>query len=338
MVQVHSLNISPPLINSSCAWASDYAQLRELYQCAEIGAITTRTATLKGFNQDETHTVAFSNTSVTTVNSYGYSPHPLASYIEWVYELLTSSGAPLKPVIISVTDSDPDKLRELLSQIQSLRSRLRAVSSGHDGTSDLSRFVAIELNTSCPNIKSKPPPAYTLPLLKPLLNVLAESFYEDGTLTIGLKLPPYIYLTQFSDLVDCLAQYSRAGDKEILTIPFAFLTCTNTLGSSLLFTDQVLPRSTTPSSDVQSSFALPTGLGGLGGDAMHSLALGNVYTFSQLLASSEDAAVKDIKVIGVGGVTNPEARKRMHAAGASVVGCATLLGFKGVEGFKLLSQ
>lgn len=57
MVRVNSLEISPPLLNASCAWASEYNQLRELYDCPYTGAITTRTATLNGYGEDETNTV-----------------------------------------------------------------------------------------------------------------------------------------------------------------------------------------------------------------------------------------------------------------------------------------
>ncbi|KAK7676981.1 hypothetical protein QCA50_020099, partial [Cerrena zonata] len=275
--------------------------------------------------------VVFSSSSTTSLNSYGYSPHPLASYIQWVQELLTDSTTTVKPIIISITDSDPNVLKSMLVQIRELRYRLKQ-SSNSDEKLDLSHLVAVELNTSCPNIKNKPPPAYKVSLLKPLLDVLAEEFWIDESLPIGLKLPPYNYSTQFTDIVECLSQYSKSV-KGISKNPFAFLTCTNTLGSSLLFPDQVV----TPFSP-QSPFALPTGLGGLGGDAIHSLALGNVYTFTQLLSSHGDPAMKNIKLIGVGGVTSSQARKRMHDAGASVVGCATLLGLKGVAGFELLNH
>ena len=217
----------------------------------------------------------------------------------------------------------------MLDAIQTLRSRLKEESTS-PGKPDLSTFIAVELNTSCPNITNKPPPAYSVTALKPLLDALAEGFWKDETLTVGLKLPPYTYATQFSDVVECLAQYSRVT-KDIAKNPFAFLTCTNTLGSSLFFPDQVVAPS-----DTDSSFALPTALGGLGGDAMHALALGNVYTFSRLLGSHDDPTIRNIKVIGVGGVTSAVARTRMHNAGASVVGCATFLGLRGVAGLGLL--
>lgn len=57
MVRVHTLEIDPPIANASCAWASDYDQLRELYDSPHIGAVTTRTATLDGYVESEANKV-----------------------------------------------------------------------------------------------------------------------------------------------------------------------------------------------------------------------------------------------------------------------------------------
>jgi dihydroorotate dehydrogenase (fumarate) len=57
MVTIRSITVSPPLINTACAWASDEAQLAALFDCPYTGAVTTRTATLGGFNEDASHTV-----------------------------------------------------------------------------------------------------------------------------------------------------------------------------------------------------------------------------------------------------------------------------------------
>ena len=64
MVRINTLDISPPLLNASCAWASELSQLRELYDCPYTGAVTTRTATLNGFNEDATNTVRVSPNSM----------------------------------------------------------------------------------------------------------------------------------------------------------------------------------------------------------------------------------------------------------------------------------
>ncbi|KAG0699744.1 hypothetical protein DFH29DRAFT_808596 [Suillus ampliporus] len=324
MVLIRSIDVSPSMVNCSCAWASDYHQLNELYNCRYTGAVTTRTATLDGFEEDETHTVAFMRDSLSSLNSYGYSPLPLHQYLAWIREFLGEGSSSVKPFIISITESSAERLSEMLVAIQQFRM----------SNSTWRSRVAVEFNSSCPNIKDHPPPSYHLPSLKPFLDVFAKAFHDDSTLTIGLKLPPYIIATQFRDVVECISSYTRT-DSGKPTNPFAFFTCTNTLGNSLVFADQ------TPTPDVTaadtSAFAVPPGLGGLAGEAIHALSLGNVYTFSRLLSESDDPALREIVIIGAGGVTSSEAVQRMNRAGAKIVGCATLLGKEGVKAFEILS-
>lgn len=59
MVHINSIDITPPLLNASCAWSSDLAQLKALYDSPYTGAITTRTATLNGYKENESHTVGY---------------------------------------------------------------------------------------------------------------------------------------------------------------------------------------------------------------------------------------------------------------------------------------
>lgn len=225
-------------------------------------------------------------------------------------------------------------------EVQDLRSRLRHAHRAHPLSPDApdpSTLIGVELNTSCPNIPDSSPPAYNFPLLLPLLDALSSAYFTDSTLTIGLKLPPYLYATRFQEVVRSLATYSRlrpsTDGSEVSVNPFAYLECTNTLGNSLLFADQVVA----PGARAE-PFALASPLGGLGGQALHSLALGNVYSFAQLLAMHPDSAMQGIAVIGAGGVTSLAAVDRMHRAGAKLVACATLLGQEGIKAFELLSQ
>ncbi|TDL28931.1 FMN-linked oxidoreductase [Rickenella mellea] len=314
MAEIHRLKISPPLMNSSSAFSSDSGDLRALYTSPFTGAVTTRTATLNGFTEDPSiHTVAFSAESISSINSYGYSPHPLSQYLLWVEELVTKSPGDVKPFIISITSSSAVELAEMLGAIQDLRRKLR----DHEG--DVSR-IAVELNTSCPNIKDSAPPSYDPPSLLPLLHVLSEAFKNDRTLTIGLKLPPYVIATQFTQVVSVLAQLTFTVGADLnqeAYNPIAFLTCTNTLGQSVMFASQT--TSSVHTSAIESSKpALLTTLGGLAGEDIHALALGNVFSFTTLFAAHADPAVRRIRVIGVGGVTSRAAVKRMHDAGACV--------------------
>jgi dihydroorotate dehydrogenase (fumarate) len=268
--------------------------------------------------------VVFASDSVASLNSYGYSPYPLSNYIEWVRELVNSSPKSKKGFIISVTAHDPSELRTMVQSIQKLR---RSINDA-DLTNENSR-IAIELNTSCPNIRDAPPPSYNFPSLVPYLTVLANEYELDPTLTIGLKLPPYVYSTQFDDVLTGLSSFSSSGGN-----PFAFLTCTNTLGSSLFFSEQTNSDNV---SGASTPFALPTPLGGLAGEPIHALALGNVFTFTTRLSMHPDKCLHDLTVIGVGGVTSREAVGRMRGVGAKVVGCATLLGRMGVTAFEKIS-
>lgn len=264
---------------------------------------------------------------MSSLNSYGYSPHSLATYLEWIQIILEKHPNEFKPFIISITSSSPTSLAAMVDTIQALRAKLRDV----DGADSR---IAIELNTSCPNIKGSPPPSYDFPSLRPLLHILAEKYWTDVTLTIGLKLPPYVYSTQFDTVVKGLSEYTRESEGTGVRNPFAFLTCTNTLGTSLYFSDQINEGQ---SNAALSPYALPTAVGGLAGEHIHALSLGNVYTFKQLLSSHEDVALRDIQIIGVGGVTSLEAVDRMRRVGASVVGSATLFGRRGVKAFEMLS-
>lgn len=155
-----------------------------------------------------------------------------------------------------------------------------------------------------------------------ILAVFVEEVRRDPSLTVGLKLPPYLYREQFVQVVELVQTLGKES--------FQFLTCTNTLGNSLLFSEQ------TDSAGGGEGFAVPSALGGLGGEALHALALGNVFTFATLL--KEYGLGESVKIIGVGGATNNGAVKRLRKAGASVVGCATLLGREGVKAFEILSD
>lgn len=176
--------------------------------------------------------------------------------------------------------------------------------------------------------------------LTPILDVLARYFWEDPTLVIGIKLPPYVYSTQFDDLLRSVATYSRSdpSDESRRISPFAFLTSTNTLGQTLFFAEQTVPLPGSKAEAAPTGFALPTATGGMAGDALHALALGNVYTMRRLLDKHEEISMREISIIGVGGVTTRGAHDRMRRVGASVVACATILVQNGVGVFEKLSM
>lgn len=306
-VQINSITIDPPLINSSCAWASSVEQLRALHQSKYTGAVTIRTSTIEGFAEDSSHKVAFSKDGQYSINSYGYSPHPLSQYLEWI-KVLYSENRNTKPFIISIPTCDTGAYKQLISTIQDFRISHQDI------------HIAIEINASCPNIPGHPPPAYNFVEMAPLLAVAHEFRQKDPSLTVGLKLPPYVYRAQFEAAV--------LG----ITEDVHFITCSNTLGNGLLFADQ-----TADGMVEASEYALgPSGAtGGLAGPAVHALALGNVYTFATVLREYNKGTVR---IIGVGGVYDEDGVRRMRRAGAAVVGVATALGKGGPEVFEALHR
>ncbi|KAG8824720.1 dihydroorotate dehydrogenase [Serendipita sp. 401] len=327
------LRIEPPLLNSACPWASTREDLQALFDSSSTGAVTTRTATLNGFEEDaKVHQVAFNAAQNTSLNSYGYSPYPLSNYIAWVKDILTSGVlGPKKPFIISITSSHPSELRTMLGMIQDLRRSIARDSFSGTSSGEYQSIIGVELNTSCPNIPDKPPPAYA-PLSREFLDLLkpmAEMGNEDESLVLGLKLPPYVYRRQMIELVEAVATFANA---ETGRCPFRFFTCTNTLGGCVMFQDQtgsITDQDANP-------LALPTKYGGLAGEPLHSLALGNVMSFKEILTQHPIEEVRQIGIIGVGGVTSPEAYRRMLKAGATAVACATALGVHGVGVFDQL--
>jgi dihydroorotate dehydrogenase (fumarate) len=280
------------------------------------------------FLQNNDHTlrassgqVAFTTHTTSTLNSYGYSPHRLSTYLSWIEQIFISdTKSQLKPFIISITASNPDTLRQLMLAIQHWRDKLKR----NTAIAPRNPQIAVEFNTSCPNIQNAPPPSYTPSSLSPVLAVLADEFSRDPTLTLGLKLPPFVYQEQFHAILGMVETVC------IQDCPIAFFSSTNTLGNSLLYPEQVAQDVT--------EYAVPTALGGLGGELIHPLSLGNVHTINALLSSDRYARLHTIKVIGIGGVSSKEAAQRMYKAGASVVGCASFFGKEGTRAFQMLSR
>jgi dihydroorotate dehydrogenase (fumarate) len=143
--------------------------------------------------------------------------------------------------------------------------------------------LAVELNTSCPNIPGHPPPAYDIPTLTKLLLVLASSYRSDPTQIIGLKLAPFVHRGQMEDVVEAISGLTDEQGRN----PIAFLTCTNTLGGCVMFADQVNRTVVTAGDakvqvgagnkvgkDGEVKVALPTTFGGLAGEPLHFLSLG----------------------------------------------------------------
>ncbi|RPA72246.1 FMN-linked oxidoreductase [Ascobolus immersus RN42] len=299
-----TLKIDPPLLNTACPWATTIDDLRTLYNSRHTGAVTTRTTTLNGYPHDDSiH--QYTTQSTTTLNTYGYSPHPLSYYLDAIKTIITEDGNQKKPFIISITGS-PEEVAHLIQQITTF-------------AKDHTLNLAIEINLSCPNIENAPPPAYDAAALKTYLDALPS----HPTLAIGVKVPPYTYSHQFHSILDTLEPFLKA--KRLV-----FITSCNTLGSCLLLTPS--PSCTAihpPASSLSRALnsADGTGIGGMAGESLHPLALGNLDILRRGL---DERGLNEVLIIGVGGVSSRDGYERMRAVGAGAVGVASAIGRLGV--------
>ncbi|KAM7196540.1 hypothetical protein V8F20_007014 [Naviculisporaceae sp. PSN 640] len=334
------LDIHPPLINSSNPWASTLEDLKRLYACPSTGAVTTRTSLINGFNHDDakhqyifldpaTHAVSkespcpgSSQNANASLNSLGYSPYTLETYLGWIKTITAetrssrSNDDRRKGFIVSVTGT-PEEVAASYTLISQTQASL-----------GIGVPLAMEINLSCPNIPNKPPPAYSKESLGEYLTALKTVILdseETPRVPIGLKTPPYTYATQFENLIGALLDSCCDDDSNDSRCIISFLTATNTLGSCLAFS-----ASASSPSSLSRALPGPYGIGGMAGAPLHPLALGNVATLRRLLDREGSEKLGHIKIIGIGGVLDSEGYRRMKAAGAAIVGIGTGLGLKGV--------
>jgi len=170
------------------------------------------------------------------------------------------------------------------------------------------RPAAIEINLSCPNISGHPPPCYDAAQMTSYMTTVSAA---AKTIPVGLKLAPFLYDQQFHVVANAIRSCSA----------IRFVIAINTIGNGLMV-------------DVDKDvFSLSPGgpFGGLGGKAVHSLALGNVLRLRQVLPSRVD-------IIGCGGVDSGEAAYRFLACGASAVEVATQLLIEGPSVFARINR
>ncbi|MFA9488637.1 MULTISPECIES: dihydroorotate dehydrogenase [unclassified Mannheimia] len=323
---MQKLIFNPPLLNTPCPWCSELENLRELYACEYTGAVTTRTSMPQPYPHDwsKNQYVLFDSTAQKTasvntqdasslqtasLNTIGLSPNNLDTTISFVRTISNELAAPSsKPFIISVFGS-PEEVGECYEKIVTFQAEVKMP-------------LAMEINISCPNIPGEISPAYSAEELSHYLHALQTALKKlnqgENALPIGIKTPPFTYQNQYDELIKGLLQAVENGKN----LPIAFITSTNTLGSSLVLQNGKAVLNS----------ELGTGVGGMAGTAIHALSLGNVYTLRQML--DQEPKLKHLQIIGVGGVNDKAGFDRMKSVGADFVGLATALGVKGIGVFK----
>ncbi|KAL9128279.1 MAG: hypothetical protein Q9217_003010 [Psora testacea] len=288
--------------------------------------------------------------SVISLNTYGYSPYPLRYYLDAIPDIIDrkpGGDAAPKAIIISVTGTPQEvaEAQEIISQCQreleptttttnSAESSIQTNQVGKRTTTPKTVRLLMEINLSCPNLaNSPPPPAYSKPELLSYLTALNSDQHHyhhtsQPKIETGLKTPPYTHDPQFHNLISSLLEHSNMHPQQ--HNPITFITATNTLGSSLLLSKD-LATGAGDGYRARLSNSTGTGIGGLAGSFIHPIALGNVATLRRMLDQHE--RLRQIEVIGVGGVSDRAGFERMRSVGAAAVGVATALGVEGVGVF-----
>ena len=171
---------------------------------------------------------------------------------------------------------------------------------------DSSGADILELNLSCPNIVGKPQAGYNFKYSKEVL----EAARKITNKPIAVKLPAYLDLVHQKQMAEILINAK---------IDFAVLI--NSIGNCLII-----------DSEKEEAVIKPKkGLGGLGGEYIKPIALGNVFSFYQLLKNK-------IKIIGVGGINSGRDVFEFILAGADMVQIATAYARESADVFNRISK
>jgi len=164
----------------------------------------------------------------------------------------------------------------------------------------------IEVNLSCPSIDGKSVIAYDF---KQTEEVLIKTLNLSKK-PLGLKLPPYYDLSHHKQMVELIKRYN-----------ISFITCINSIGNTLVIDPEkeatvIKPRK---------------GFGGLGGEYIKPIALGNVRAFYELLKG-------EVSIMGVGGIKSGTDAFEFLLAGADAVQIATTFEKEGPSCFEKINK
>lgn len=162
----------------------------------------------------------------------------------------------------------------------------------------------IELTLSCPNLRGKGMVAYDLAATRELLTLCRARTSKP----LGVKLPPYLDISQFEQMAAVLRETN-----------IDFITAINSVGSALMI-DPAQESTVLAAND---------GFGGITGPAIKPVGLANVKRWSTLT---------DLPIIGVGGVASGADAFEYLLAGASAVGVGTQLVKEGPAVFDRINQ
>ena len=300
--RVGKLNLEHCFMNASGVKCRTRVDLRNLYRSKfRTGAVVCKSCTLDFRRGNQGTTYYHSEVNASSINSSGLP--------NLGYEFDTEMGKELnalynsrkyrylyeakKPYIMSVSGMTLEDNVKILTDVF--------------GKHKECSISGIELNLSCPNIIGKPQVGYDFEAFRETLRRVYELDVPQE-LNMGIKLPPYFDTSHWGMAFDVVRDF-----------PLDTITCINSVGNGLVV-DPIHECSV---------ISPKKGLGGIGGSNIKSIALSNVFQFSQNTKCD---------VIGCGGIVNGIDAFEHILCGAKAVQVGTLVMLEGLDVFKIIER
>ena len=289
-------------MNASGVKCKTTIDLRNLYKTkVRTGAIVCKSTTLD-YRRGNPGTIYYHSDSLKmSINSSGLPNYGYNFYIDMGLELNKLAESKKyrylytvkKPYIMSVSGMTIEDNVEIITKI------IEKHESNH--------ISGIELNLSCPNIIGKPQVGYDFEAFDETLRRVFELDLPKK-INMGLKLPPYFDISHYNSAFEIINKY-----------PIDTLTCINSIGNGLVV-DPI---------NECSVISPKKGLGGIGGSPIKSIALANVFQFSQNTKCD---------VIGCGGISSGIDVFEHILCGAKAVQLGTIVMIEGLDVFKKIER
>jgi dihydroorotate dehydrogenase (fumarate) len=275
----------------------------------EFNSYTLNASGIKDTTFEELEAIAKSNSSAITMKSCTVKPregNPEPRCAETPLGLIQSMGWPNSGYkkyleFVSLLKEKYDK--PIIASIAgfSIEDYVEITSAFQNSTADL-----LEVSLSCPNLENHPQVGYNFKETRKLLSQISNL----GSKPLGLKLPPYLDSIHQEEIAKIIKEYG-----------ISFITCINSAGNSLI----INPETETP------VIVARKGFGGLSGDYIKPMALGNVRGFYELLKD-------EVAIFGVGGIKSGVDAFEFLLAGADAVQIGTTFEREGIDCFQRINK
>lgn len=293
------LNASGPRTNSE-------EQLMDIAKSSS-GAVCSKSATLeeRSGNPQPRYTEIQLGDRMASINSEGLPNKGFAAYsdVSFLQRLKECCEPRGKPYILSISGLSLKENLEMLDRLAQSPDVLQHLS-------------AVEVNVACPNVPGKPLVGYDFPQFAEVVQAMSRHPLFTKDCVLGFKLPPYLDAPLFDAVAEMLNPIAlgRGG-------ALGYVVCCNTLGSALAVDIETETTVLHPKG----------GFGGLGGQLVRHLALGNVRHLRSRLDDS-------IHVVGCGGVATGEDAFAHILCGATAVQVATQHRVEGPRCFERIAS